>query len=443
PQEYAAADDEEVADGDVLAEADEGDADLLNADGEGDASHERPAYPDAVADSLDASAPEAAADFPPPAQFAAPVAHVADSLANVALPDEYAGDAPLPEEEPLPPPDEFDPEAAAAFDRESAAEFDRELRRESQGGIPAVDEQQDFEPVATDYVAGAPGDYVEPAAHEYVKRAAGEYIEPAGDYVEPAPAAIGYADRPSVSDFAARLDLGDDDPPEEPIAPPPVAYQRQRRASSAGDFPDPPSSSYTFAEQFPDEALPQSTLDRVLAEAGEGEDFDEPHAYGTAPPQPQAYRQAPPEPMHYEPPTVQPRGFDPAPEPPKRPSSDDLEDALQALDVDLGDAGVPRERVRRPTPSSQRPLPGLPIQRPTGPVPLAPKPAATTTGPVRTVAHTVKRAGTKPPTMPPPPPAAAFRKTPTQQVPVTPAPQQQPVRATTDDGIEIDFDEDE
>jgi hypothetical protein len=58
---------------------------------------------------------------------------------------------------------------------------------------------------------------------------------------------------------------------------------------------------------------------------------------------------------------------------------------------------------------------------------------------VRTVAHTVKRPPTRP-TKPPPPPAAAFRKTPTQQVPVTPTPKP---RAPTDDGIVIDFDEDE
>jgi hypothetical protein len=137
--------------------------------------------------------------------------------------------------------------------------------------------------------------------------------------------------------------------------------------------------------------------------------------------------------MHYEAPTAQPQAF----EPPKRPTAEDLEDALQALDVDLGD--VNDRAVRRPGPTGQRPLPGLPIHRPTtGPVPVAPK---APTGPVRTVAHTVKRAQTKPPTTPPPPPAAAFRKTPTQQVPVTPP--QPSKRAPTDDGIVIDFDDDE
>jgi hypothetical protein len=361
PREPYSADDEEVGEGDVLAEADEDDADLLGADGEGDASREHEAYQDPVPQAYEEPVPEA---IPEPVH----AQHVADSLENVELPDDL-------------PPDEFDAEAAAEFDRESAAEFDRELRRESEHGIPAQQPEDKYE------------------------------------------------ERPSVSDFAARLDLGDDDdlPNDEP-APPPVQYPRARRPST--DYPDPPSSSYTFAEQFPEAALHphSSTLDRVLSEA-EGEEFDEPHSYGSAPPQP-------PEPLPYEPPTAQPRAFDEM-QAPKRPTADDLEDALQALDVDLGD--IERERVRRPSASGQRPLPGLPIQRPvTGPVPTTPKPV---TGPVRTVAHTVKRPTTKNPTTPPPPPAAAFRKTPTQQVPVTPP--KPATRAPTDDGIVIDFDDDE
>jgi hypothetical protein len=365
PQEYAE-NDEEVGEGDVLAEADEGDADLLGADGEGDASREHEAYQDPAPQAYEEPAAQAYEE-PVPEAIPEPVhaQHVADSLANVELPDDL-------------PPDEFDAEAAAEFDRESAAEFDRELRRESEHGIPAQQPEDKYE------------------------------------------------ERPSVSDFAARLDLGDDDdlPNDEP-APPPVQYPRARRPST--DYPDPPSSSYTFAEQFPEAALHphSSTLDRVLSEA-EGEEFDEPHSYGSAPPQP----------MHYEAPTAQPRSLDEM-EAPKRPTADDLEDALQALDVDLGD--IERERVRRPSASGQRPLPGLPIQRPvTGPVPTTPK---AVTGPVRTVAHTVKRPTTKNPTTPPPPPAAAFRKTPTQQVPVTPA--KPATRAPTDDGIVIDFDDDE
>ncbi|HTL34394.1 MAG TPA: hypothetical protein VL326_14805 [Kofleriaceae bacterium] len=394
PQEQAG-DDEEVSDIDVLAEADEGDADLLTSDGEGDASREAPAYQDPV---------PAAYEEPVPEAIDARPMHVADSLANVELPDDISPDQ-------LPPPDEFDAEAAAEFDRESAREFDRELRRESQGGMEAQEEPQDY--------GQQPQDYGQQAQD--------------------------YQDRPSVSDFAARLDLGDDDPPDEPIAPPPVAYPRARRPST--DYPDPPSSSYTFAEQFPEAAIhpASSTLDRALDSAGEGEEFDEPHSYSSSPQHHQAApRQAPPQPMHYEPPTAQPQAFE---EPPKRPTAEDLEDALQALDVDLGD--VNDRAVRRPGPTGQRPLPGLPIHRSTGPVPVTPKaptgpvPVApkVATGPVRTVAHTVKRAQTKPPTTPPPPPAAAFRKTPTQQVPVTPP--QPSKRAPTDDGIVIDFDEDE
>ena len=158
----------------------------------------------------------------------------------------------------------------------------------------------------------------------------------------------------------------------------------------------------------------------------------------------------------------------PSVEPPpvqsKRPTADDLEDALAALDVDDPAAGTLLGSnpgpAKRPSSSAPRPLPGLPEQRPV-------------TGPVRTVAHTVSRAtppaqtmplpsarpparpapaaaapppsqgrtSSRPMTMPPPVPAAALRpKQPTQQVAVAPP---APKRATTDEGILIDFDDDD
>jgi hypothetical protein len=281
-----------------------------------------------------------------------------------------------------------------------------------------------------------------------------------------------------VDDFASRLDLGDDDevaPPSDDIdraaarefdedvpqpihdyshAPadnsePPAAYpyQRARRASS--------ENSYTVAEQ-----LPHSTPH--FAPHAVGEEFDEPHRF-------------------------------PAPEPPRGPdprllkhgrattqTTEDLEDALAALDANRIDLEGQRRRgpsVSRPLPGvsdvprsvadrPSRPLPGLPVERPaTGPVPVVQS----------RVAHTVPR--NKPPTAqqpavvprntpptaqqvarpkaptgshakPPPIPAAA-RRQPTRQVPLVKPPTEQapvmkmPKRAATDDGVMIDFDEDE
>ncbi|HEY5945998.1 MAG TPA: hypothetical protein VIV40_10935, partial [Kofleriaceae bacterium] len=319
------------------------------------------------------------------------------------------------------------------------------------------------------------------------------------------PAAVepSYVPEP-VDDFAARLDLGDDDEPppsddidrddarafdretgssrdlaaripEPPLVPPaddyhepPVGYgyQRARRASSE-------PSDYTVAENMP-QAAPH------FAPNDAGEDFDEPHSYA-------------PEPAHESAPIASlARGPDPRLLKHGRAttaSTEDLEDALAALDVGGIDLEQ-RRRARRPTPSSSsspRPLPGLPIERPvTGPVPITPSrttgasPVAPPTNPPR-VAHTVPRSAVRTtgqhsvqPTGPqplasppdprakaptgqqrtgakPPPIPAAARRPMTQQVQIVKPPTQPPPvvqppiqRATTDDeGVLIDFDEDE
>ncbi len=227
--------------------------------------------------------------------------------------------------------------------------------------------------------------------------------------------------------------------PEPPAAAAPAAHgyeRRTRRASSE------PSSSYTFAEDYPHAALhPHDGPD--VDDADPGEEFDEPHTYANAP--------------------AALRGPDPRVVQHGRATTEDLEDALAALDVDLGDiAGPDRRRSRRTASKGPRPLPGLPIERaavdapepapqPTGPQPLVRGArVGSPTGQQPMASRPAQPTGPQPTTLrpsrptvshakPPPIPAAA-RKPPTQQVPIVHAP---PTRATTDDGVLIDFDDDE
>jgi hypothetical protein len=193
---------------------------------------------------------------------------------------------------------------------------------------------------------------------------------------------------PVQDDFAARLDLGDEDPAGEfeeqhHYAPP----QRQRAASDV---------SYTVAESMPPAAAP-------FASRPIGEDFDEPHGFANAKP-------TTPGSLRYSPAA----------------HSEDLEDALAALDVDIEDNALDHKRRRR-TPSNQaRPLPGLPLHR------------AEDTGPTQAVRPTPANRNVKP-TAPPPIPTGA-RKTHTTPPPM---PRQAPKRATTDEGVLIDFDDDD
>ncbi|NVB79500.1 MAG: hypothetical protein HOV81_13980 [Kofleriaceae bacterium] len=282
------------------------------------------------------------------------------------------------------------------------------------------------------------------------------YAEPpyqTPEYEKQDPDAIAPQDRPSF-DFANALDLGDDsaqhslDDLHGSHAP-----MRPKRRSSAGDF-DAPSNSYTFAESFPQ--APGPSLDEALGSALDedaADEFDEPHSYA----QRQAPVHQPSQPQRHAPAPAQPQRH--APADPKRPISepqylrnpDDLEDALAALDVDLDDISLDQQRSRRvaapsqrPGATSQRPLPGLPIHRPSDQS--------------RPIAHTVPRTPTgQQPALRPPnardledPPSTQYvlkrpatghdTLLPTKKA-IKPAPA--PKRASTnDDGIIIDFDDD-
>jgi Tfp pilus assembly protein PilZ len=208
-------------------------------------------------------------------------------------------------------------------------------------------------------------------------------------------------------DFASRLDLGDDDGSIDRgygagvdmrrhrsygdgyDDGPPAYADARRQPSYADERPsydsfDSPSSSYTFAEPVP--APPQ---------------------------QPSVLRDAPPEDL-------------------------DLETALEALDVDLDELGALPDR-RKPA------LPGLPAPRtPTGPVATAPR---TPTGQVPVRATGGSR--TVPPPLSTPEPAteratARARRTETPARALATAKPAKPSRAATeDDGVLIDFDDDD
>jgi hypothetical protein len=186
--------------------------------------------------------------------------------------------------------------------------------------------------------------------------------------------------QPGQDDFAARLDLDDDDPAAE-------FDERHHYAAPSKQQRAPSDVSYTVAERMPQAAPPFSA--RPV-----GEDFDEPPGFSNVQPTtPGSLRYA------------------------AAAHSEDLEDALAALDVDLDDNAADQRRRRGPS-NQPRPLPGLPAHRPGD------------TGPSRTVK----------PTAPPPIPAGA-RKSHTTPPPMPV--RQPPKRATTDEGVLIDFDDDE
>ena len=219
---------------------------------------------------------------------------------------------------------------------------------------------------------------------------------------EVAHVAVAVAIEPAHDDFAARLDLGDDDPaPALDHRRQQASHKRTKRASS--------EASYTVAESVPQAAPP-------FASRPPGDDFDEPHGFANAKP-------TTPGSLRYSPAA----------------HSEDLEDALAALDVDLEDNALAHQPRRRSAPSQPRPLPGLPAHRPedTGQTQAA-RPRPPVVAPVqqpRPPNRPVKGA-----TTPPPIPVGA-RKTHTTPPPLPV--RQPPKRASTDEGVLIDFDDDE
>ena len=147
---------------------------------------------------------------------------------------------------------------------------------------------------------------------------------------------------------------------------------------------------------------------------------------------------------------------EPRPRPARPPIGDDeLESALEALDVDLDDLSTrnavsrppprseparahPHQVVRQPAPTPARGPAAIPSHaiRPTGPAPV-PSRTIRPPGPVPTPSRTIR------PTGPVPTPSRAIR--PTGPVPPASAPAPRPprVRMPTDDGIVIDFDDDD
>jgi hypothetical protein len=180
--------------------------------------------------------------------------------------------------------------------------------------------------------------------------------------------------QPPVDDFASRLDLDDEDRApvfgERHAVPDPLQY-------------DPPSGGYTLAEQYPQSGI----------------EFDEPHAFANEPGQQAQVA----EPADYE-----------------------LENALEALDVDMEDIGGLQE--------SSRPvaLPGLPARRPRTEAPTARGGRLPSTGSARVV--------------------EPQRASPSSPIPLSTvrgvhaasrAPERPRRAATEDDGVLIDFDDDE
>jgi len=441
----AAGDDaEEISELDVLAEADEEDADLLASQ----ADHDTVAPPVADPYGYDTVLP-------------APRPYDEDTVAPGVSAYSYA------------------PSVVDSYARDDVGERQQEAYGYESGAPAPADEHEGYDTIAPPLADQHGYDTLAPPLadqHGYDTLA-----PPLADQHGSDARGQGYGhdhDRPSVEDFAARLDLGDDDDPPpseefdhdaarefdagvpphdyggeamEPVVPAAVAEARapRRRRSSSE-----PSSSYTFAENYPQAGLQLGPDDNASNE------LDEPHGYAPAPTAlAQPSRPVGPDPrlLRYGRATTG--------------STEDLEDALAALDVDLDDlSNLDRRRPRRPTPSSStgpRPLPGLPIERaadrsaPTRTAAPLNAPAPTRTAaptnapaPTRTAAPTnapapmrAPASPTRPPaasaraTKPPPIPAAA-RKAPTQQVPLVHAPP--PKRASTDDdGVIIDFDDDE
>ena len=439
-------DEEEISDLDVLAEADADDADLMAAHGERDSQDAAPAYMPA-ADQYSHDHPAAAADptrepstyvAHDPAGFAEQDRAYAEEAAHGAQDPAHGRQHTLPQSDYAQDPATYaaDPDAYAAYaNQRSASVAHSQPAYESQAAYTAQDDRgydsrgRDAAPDLASYEdpqrAYDPA-YAEEAAYaEQVARevAPGEVPLPPATYRSRVPRRAATPEDEEF-DFAARLDL-DDESGSRPPAPYPGDY----------DIP----SEYTFAEKLPTRApsfgeqeFPETPgLDEAL-------EFDEPHQFATntpAPPMsrsPAGTRQRPPSHQRLASRAGSPHQDDRRSEDPidfdephafvggaREQSLDSLESALSTLDVDLDHLEVPpQQRTRQPraqraSDRGSRPLPGMPPER----SPLDPP----------TGRNVVAKPVTK--TVPTPAPAA-----PRPTVPRA---------ASEDDGVLIDFDDDE
>ena len=432
--EEAPADDfaeEEISDLDVLAEADADDADLLASNAERESqdaapayapaehvAHEHPAEQDLYAQAVAPYAQQDAYAQPDPYAYAQPEPYATAAPAYVepaayaepvayAEPAAYAAPA-YPEPAPYVDPYVHDPYAAQPVDPHRQVTLDPHA--------PA-------RPDASDGDLYPPQQAEDPAyaaEHAYAQQVYAQRTR--------APSAAHPRKRPEDEDFdfAAQLDLGDESGTRHPPAPYPDGY----------DMP----SEYTLAERLPNRAPSFAEMPIIPETPGldEALEFDEPHQFATqtpAPPTPRstvsrAYANAQPadRPSDGAIDFDEPHGFagrEQGGEP-----GDDLENALSTLDVDLDHLEVPRAqrtrlpRAQRASERGSRPLPGMPPERapgdpPTGRTPRTRQPSAP---PARV---TAKRQSVAPPV-----PAAAKR-------PAVPR------AASEDDGVLIDFDDDD
>jgi hypothetical protein len=488
-------DEEEISDLDVLAEADADDADLIAAHGERDSQDAAPAYVPAV-DQYSHAHP-AAAD---PTQE--PSSYVAHDPAGFAEQDRaYAEEAAYAAQDPIayehgytgpqqysPPRSDYaqepatyaaDPDAYAAYANQRAASaadpyaIDTEYRAQpayeaqaaytaqedrgydSRGRAAAPDlgsyedPQRAYDPAYADEAAYAEqvAREVDPAAHVPVAQAyfendpdpvtrPGEVPLPPATYGNRVPRRAATPEEEEF-DYASQLDL-DDESGQRPPAPYPGGY----------DIP----SEYTFAEKLP--TRPPSFAEQEFPDTpglDEALEFDEPHQFATntpAPPTPRApagTRKRPPSHQrlasragspHHDRKSEDPIDFD---EPhgfvggTGDQSLDSLESALSTLDVDLDHLEVPppqrtrQPRAQRASDRGSRPLPGMPPERsqldPPTVKPVGEEPRPRTTG---------RNVVAKPPV------PAAKRPTVAPPVPTKP-----PRAMSEDDGVLIDFDDDE
>lgn len=484
-------DEEEISDLDVVAEADADDDDLMGAHAERDSqdaapayappadpyAHEHPAEPELEASSAyvahdpdvfveddRAYAAEQAVAYaaqdpiayahgytgpqqytPPQSDYADPAeTYAADPAAYAAYANQRAASV-APVDDPYAIDTAYTEQPAYEPQAAYTAQDDRGYDSRGRAAAPDLasyeDPQRAYDPA-----------YAEEAAYaEQVAREAVPYVHDPDPVTRPGevplpPATYGnrVPHRAATSDdeefdFAAQLDLDD-----ESGTRPPAPY------SGGYDIP----SEYTFAEKlqtrapsFAEQEFPETPgLDEAL-------EFDEPHQFATNTPAPPTPRSPPG--TRTRPPSHQrlaSRGGSPLQEPSYREDPidfdephgfvggaadqalDSLESALSTLDVDLDHLEVPpQQRTRQPraqraSDRGSRPLPGMPPEHSLDPPtvkPVGDEPRPRTTG---------RNVVAKPP--------APTAKRPTAAPPI-PTKKPMPRAASEDDGVLIDFDDDD